>query len=555
MKKIQDSAWPAQLHRPAQEEAGYELAGLDDGTGCSFEVARSPRQLAQRRVIDALLGSSSTGQVIQRMRKQNGKGKDRVRDADSDEEAEDEADEELEQESQAEGVSEDPESVLAGSDSSARLAALRAERHAEDIKWFKMLVQPDDRERRRVNREQWGNNTIRADIHQPELLTEAPRTRGGVNNLSDQDYESGYISDEGGSLIERVKARILPLERRGTLKRTSIEKGKEKHTGELQDDKYYGAPISYRIDYTRSMPEEESKVEQEPISKEKPPPKQTAGAKRSAKRPRLKKGSDAPQPPGTWEPHVRVIVAGKDLRTKEAAKLVKAMRRLSDDKRRAFFDSLSGVRQMGDSELTPEARYGTELRTLVRLSNAGDRVTTPSLDGRMLSTATSPDAARLLFQNDDYVTGGLGTQNFDSRTKLAEFDAYRRLARSASSGVATVGTMGTDPREKAEYRKWKAMAAVLPSFLTVSINPETGKPAAPELTARDQLSTASISTSDVSTSAGPSGSTGPVSTDHRLASQDLIPASDAANPSTSHDPAQAHQPLRGRGRGNRRGEK
>jgi hypothetical protein len=274
--------------------------------------------------------------------------------------------------------------------------------------------------------------TISAEIHKPGLFTQKPIRKKGKNNLKAKDYEEGYISDEGERLHEAVRGSVMEQEEIERIKKKKVSRhGNAMKIGEPETAPYYGSNITYRVDYTKPMDDDEAE----------------------------------------WSPKARVIVADSNMTTKKAAENVGLMGGAQDSEQESFLEGLSGQRKL-DEEIDTGGHFGTQLRALARLSNLFDEQSSPSLDGLMLRNSGSLEQARNLFVHPQFGTGALGTQNSGPKS-VEEFQAYNALL---STGKASTDTRGTGYKQNAKFKKWSAMQSALPEgVMTVEKTPKAEK--------------------------------------------------------------------------------
>jgi len=277
--------------------------------------------------------------------------------------------------------------------------------------------------------------------------SEENRVKSG--HLKSEDYEDGYLSDEGDTFLKTIHARKdSQIANVGSLKDGKTSRsGNRIKIGEETTTTYHGVPITYRVDFTE--------VEDKP---------------QQTKKPRKKAGqtpeAEAQPPLKRWDPHARILAFQKNASTVELSEFAHHVGTHGQPEEQQHF--LEGVK--GQAPPTPEISdvfaAGVQLRAVGRASDAFGHVF-PAFEGLLLSKPQTPDDVRNLFFHPDYQTGALGHQN-NGVGGTSDFNAFKEIV--ADKRVEHSTKKGTDIDTVSLIRKAKAINALSPGAPIVAID-------------------------------------------------------------------------------------
>jgi hypothetical protein len=238
-----------------------------------------------------------------------------------------------------------------------------------------------------------------------------------VGHLGSDDYESGYLSDEGDKFLKSVhRHKDKEIKKVGELpiSDSRSRSNREIRTGNKTTTQYHGVPIGFRVDYTQGEDEQ-------------------------------------------WLPHARIDVGGDDQSTKDLAKASKGFESFDKKKQKQF---LLGVQGQAPPRKGQSDAYnlGVEFRAVARGSDAFGSLY-PAFDGYLMSMPTAPQQVSHLFQHPEFGTGALGSQNAGQQA-TAEFKGFHEIV--APEPVSHTTQFGTDIEAVAPIRKAKAINAFAP---------------------------------------------------------------------------------------------
>lgn len=254
-----------------------------------------------------------------------------------------------------------------------------------------------------------------AGLRTPWSPTAQNKTK--VGHLGSDDYESGYLSDEGDKFLKSIHShKDKEIKKVGELpvSDSRSRSNREIRTGNKAMTQYHGAPIGFRVDYTQGEKEE-------------------------------------------WLPHARIDVGGDDQTTKDLAKASKGFESFDKKQQKHF---LRGVQGQAPPKKGQNDAYnlGVEFRAVARGSDAFGSLY-PAFDGYLMSMPKAPEQVSHLFQHPEFGTGGLGSQN-SGQQATAEFKGFHEIV--AEHPVSHTTQFGTDIETVAPIRKAKAINAFAP---------------------------------------------------------------------------------------------
>jgi hypothetical protein len=238
-----------------------------------------------------------------------------------------------------------------------------------------------------------------------------------VGHLGSDDYESGYLSDEGDKFLKSIHShKDEEIKKVGELPiSTSRSRSqREIRTGSKATTQYHGVPIGFRVDYTQGEDEQ-------------------------------------------WLPHARIDVGGDDQSTKDLAKASKGFESFDQKQQKHFLRGLQGKAPPKKGQ-TSEYNLGVEFRAVARGSDAFGSLY-PAFDGYLMSMPQGPEQVSHLFQHPEFGTGGLGSQN-SGQQATAEFKGFHEIV--AQEPVTHTTKFGTDIETVPSIRKAKAINAFAP---------------------------------------------------------------------------------------------
>lgn len=252
-------------------------------------------------------------------------------------------------------------------------------------------------------------------LRTPWNPTAQNKTKPG--HLGSDDYESGYMSDEGDKFLKSIHAhKDEEIKKVGELPISDnrSRSKREIRTGNKATTQYHGVPIGFRVDYTQGEKEQ-------------------------------------------WLPHARIDVGENDQSTKDLAKASKGFESFDEKQQKHFLRGLQGQAppKKGQSD---EYNLGVEFRAVARGSDAFGSLY-PAFDGYLMSMPKTPGQASNLFQHPEFGTGGLGSQN-SGQQATAEFKGFHEIV--AQQPVNHTTKFGTDIETIPSIRKAKAINALAP---------------------------------------------------------------------------------------------
>jgi hypothetical protein len=254
--------------------------------------------------------------------------------------------------------------------------------------------------------------------------------KGGSNELSANDYESGYRSDDGYAITASLRDGTAPMDVVEALvaERALLDKGSKKVTnpkiktvakskkkliykGEVKKYPYKKTLVGIRHDYT------EDKVL-----------------------------------------HPRLIVADSDLSTFDLGETLNSIEGESELEQKWFMDGLRGREVKIDDFKNNDAykacyKLGIEFRAVAMFSDAKEKTGAGLMAGYLITQATDFKKAKKLFLNSDFnsLAGGLPSQN-TGITGTAMFELTQALVDN-EEGVSFSKKQGTIARPKIDKAK------------------------------------------------------------------------------------------------------